>query len=165
MCRLVLFLIISVIFLFSRGDALKSRISLRPLAYRRLSSGVYSTATESPADVSIEENVIKITPKAMKHISELKAKMNDGKNCLRMGVKAGGCSGMSYVMDFCSEAEITADDHIEEYDSIKCVVDPKSLLYLYGLQLDYSDELIGGGFKFSNPNAETSCGCGKSFGV
>jgi Fe-S cluster assembly iron-binding protein IscA len=136
-------LTISVIFLVSRGDALKSRISLRPLAYRRLSSGVYSTATESPADVSIEENVIKITPKAMKHISELKAKMNDGKNCLRMGVKAGGCSGMSYVM----------------------VVDPKSLLYLYGLQLDYSDELIGGGFKFSNPNAETSCGCGKSFGV
>ena len=47
----------------------------------------------------------------------------------------------------------------------RCAVDPKSLLYLYGLQLDYSDELIGGGFKFSNPNAETSCGCGKSFGV
>lgn len=47
----------------------------------------------------------------------------------------------------------------------RCVVDPKSLLFLFGLQLDYSDELIGGGFKFVNPNAETSCGCGKSFGV
>jgi len=51
-------------------------------------------------------------------------------------------------------------------DSVfRCAVDPKSLLFLYGLKLDYSPELIGGGFKFSNPNAETSCGCGKSFGV
>ena len=85
--------------------------------------------------------------------------------CLRMGVRAGGCSGMSYVMDFISEKDVTSDDHIEEYDGIKCVVDPKSLMFLFGLQLDYSDEFIGGGFKFQNPNAETSCGCGKSFGV
>lgn len=144
--------------------ALRSKGSLRPTAYRRVTGGIFSTATE-PADVSVEEKVIKITPKAMQHIGELKTKMSDGKNYLRMGVKAGGCSGMSYVMDFCCESDITTDDHIEEYDSIKCVVDPKSMLYLYGLQLDYSDELIGGGFKFSNPNAETSCGCGKSFGV
>jgi len=82
-----------------------------------------------------------------------------------MGVRAGGCSGMSYVMDFISVNDVTGDDHIEEYDGIKCVVDPKSLMFLYGLQLDYSDELIGGGFKFQNPNAESSCGCGKSFGV
>lgn len=82
-----------------------------------------------------------------------------------MGVKSGGCSGMSYVMDIIEPSSVNEDDLIETFDGIKCVVDPKSLLYLYGLKLDYSDELIGGGFKFTNPNAESSCGCGKSFGV
>lgn len=54
---------------------------------------------------------------------------------------------------------------VEEYEGFKCVIDPKSVLYLYGLELDFSDALIGGGFQFQNPNAESSCGCGKSFGV
>lgn len=87
---------------------------------------------------------------------------------LRMGVRSGGCSGMSYVMDFCTEESINMEeDQIDIYsqDKIKCVVDSKSMLYLYGLQLDYSTQLIGGGFKFYNPNAEKSCGCGSSFGV
>lgn len=86
---------------------------------------------------------------------------------LRMGVRNGGCSGLSYVMDFSTESEIQDDDEVDKYDveGIQCVVDAKSLLYLYGLELDYSDELIGGGFKFFNPNAEDSCGCGSSFGV
>ena len=126
---------------------------------------LYSMVAETPTIDEIEEKVIIITSKAMIHIKELRTKMNDGKTCLRMGVKSGGCSGMSYVMDFITEDEIIEDDHIEMCDEIKCAVDPKSLLYLYGLQLDYSDELIGGGFKFSNPNAESACGCGKSFGV
>lgn len=63
------------------------------------------------------------------------------------------------------QEEITEDDMVEEYDGFKCVIDPKSVLYLYGLELDFSDALIGGGFQFQNPNAESSCGCGKSFGV
>lgn len=113
---------------------------------------MFSTVTETPADV--EEKIIIITPKAMAHISDLKVKQ--GLGTLRMGVRSGGCSGMSYVMDFILDDQITDDDHIEAYGDVKCVVDPKSLLYLYGLQLDYSDELIGGGFKFSNPNAETA---------
>ncbi|GMI46757.1 hypothetical protein TrCOL_g1702 [Triparma columacea] len=85
-----------------------------------------------------------------------------------MGVRSGGCSGLSYVMDFVSADEITEDDVVDLYDelpSLRCVVDPKSMLYLFGMELDYSDELIGGGFQFFNPNAEESCGCGKSFGV
>eukprot|EP01041_Mallomonas_annulata_P000911 gene911-1767_t len=115
---------------------------------------------------AIEERVIKITPSAMDHLMSLKTKQNNGKELLlRMGVRAGGCSGMSYIMDVIDESQVTEDDHIETYQGIRCAVDPKSLLFLYGLQLDYSHELIGGGFKFSNPNAETSCGCGKSFGV
>ncbi|EEC45780.1 predicted protein, partial [Phaeodactylum tricornutum CCAP 1055/1] len=86
---------------------------------------------------------------------------------LRMGVRSGGCSGMSYVMDFAKAADIQEDDQVDEYmsDRIQCVVDSKSMLYLYGLELDYSNELIGGGFQFFNPNAEESCGCGSSFGV
>jgi iron-sulfur cluster assembly protein len=115
-------------------------------------------------EAEAEEKVLVITPKAMDHLAFLKSKQESGM-ILRMGVRAGGCSGMSYVMDFVKEGEITDDDHVEEYDGIRCVVDPKSLLFIYGMKLDYSDELIGGGFKFSNPNAETSCGCGKSFGV
>jgi iron-sulfur cluster assembly protein len=121
-------------------------------------------STMENIDSKSEERAIFITPNAMNHLKHLTEKVGSN-NCLRMGVKAGGCSGMSYVMDFISDTDLNVDDYIEEYDGIKCAMDPKSLLYLYGLQLDYSNELIGGGFKFSNPNAETSCGCGKSFGV
>ncbi|KAL7552897.1 hypothetical protein ACHAWF_016146 [Thalassiosira exigua] len=123
-----------------------------------------------------EDAVIQIKPRAMARLVELKEKRDaDPKNpidpatplVLRMGVRNGGCSGMSYVMDFSSEDEIGEEDEVDRYDGegIRCVVDAKSLLYLYGLELDYSDDLIGGGFKFFNPNAEESCGCGSSFGV
>ena len=111
------------------------------------------------------EKVIVITDKAMLQLNALRANKGGEECVLRMGVRAGGCSGMSYVMDLIQLSDISEDDHVEEYNGFKCAVDPKSLMFLYGLQLDYSDELIGGGFKFSNPNAETNCGCGKSFNV
>jgi iron-sulfur cluster assembly protein len=106
----------------------------------------------------------------MSRLVELKSKRevpDDDPLILRMGVRNGGCSGLSYVMDFSTADEITDEDEVDEYmtEGIRCVVDAKSVLYLYGLELDYSDELIGGGFKFFNPNAEESCGCGSSFGV
>ena len=85
--------------------------------------------------------------------------------CLRVGVRQGGCSGMSYMMDFEDTSKITPDDEVFDYDGFKIVSDRKSLLYLYGLMLDYSDAMIGGGFQFTNPNANQTCGCGKSFGV
>lgn len=114
-----------------------------------------------------EDAVVMIKPKAMKRLRELKVKQNDDELILRMGVRNGGCSGLSYVMDFSTADAIEEDDAVDEYpnEKIKCVVDAKSMLYLYGLELDYSEELIGGGFKFFNPNAEESCGCGSSFGV
>lgn len=93
------------------------------------------------------------------------SKSNGEQLVLRMGVKSGGCSGMSYFMDFESQENVTSDDNVMDMDGIKLVCDPKSLLYLFGMQLDYSDALIGGGFQFQNPNAESTCGCGKSFGV
>jgi len=79
--------------------------------------------------------------------------------------KQGGCSGMSYMMDFEQESQITPQDEVFDYDGFKIVCDRKSILYLYGLMLDYSDAMIGGGFQFTNPNATQTCGCGKSFGV
>jgi iron-sulfur cluster assembly 1 len=114
-----------------------------------------------------EDAVINIKPKAMQRLRELREKEKSDSLVLRMGVRNGGCSGLSYVMDFSNEDEIQEDDVVDEYskEKLKCVVDAKSMLYLYGLELDYSDELIGGGFKFFNPNAEESCGCGSSFGV
>jgi iron-sulfur cluster assembly protein len=135
-----------------------------------------STMLQSSADATIdeidyevpEEAVINIKPKAMKRLRELREKQKDSDSLvLRMGVRNGGCSGLSYVMDFSSEDDIQEDDEVDEYpaEKLKCVVDAKSMLYLYGLELDYSEELIGGGFKFFNPNAEESCGCGSSFGV
>ena len=72
-------------------------------------------------------------------------------------------------MDFTNDSTCSDDDVIDSFPEVdskfRCVVDAKSLLYLYGMELDYSTELIGGGFQFFNPNAEESCGCGKSFGV
>eukprot|EP00751_Fragilariopsis_kerguelensis_P014608 CAMPEP_0170769550 /NCGR_PEP_ID=MMETSP0733-20121128/7034_1 /TAXON_ID=186038 /ORGANISM="Fragilariopsis kerguelensis, Strain L26-C5" /LENGTH=139 /DNA_ID=CAMNT_0011111147 /DNA_START=224 /DNA_END=643 /DNA_ORIENTATION=+ len=137
-----------------------------------LQSSVEDTAVvngdEEIVDYDIPEDaVINIKPKAMKRLRELLIKQKTDSLVLRMGVRNGGCSGLSYVMDFSTEEDISEDDVIDEYseEKLKCVVDTKSMLYLYGLELDYSEELIGGGFKFFNPNAEESCGCGSSFGV
>jgi iron-sulfur cluster assembly protein len=120
-----------------------------------------STLEETDAE---EDNVLVFTDNALKQLDYLQKKQ-DVKMVLRMGVQAGGCSGMTYVMDFIEQGDINDDDHVESYGEVEYAIDPKSLMFLYGMQLDYSDELIGGGFKFENPNAETSCGCGKSFGV
>jgi iron-sulfur cluster assembly protein len=83
-----------------------------------------------------EDNVIILTDKAKSHLLSLK-KSDDGNLYIRMGVKSGGCSGMSYVMDIIKPEEVTEEDHIEMYDDVKCVVDPKSLLFIYGLKLGY----------------------------
>jgi len=102
----------------------------------------------------------------MAQLAHLMDKQGADELHIRMGVRSGGCSGMSYVMDFMEGDQVTEADTVIEYQGgIRCVVDPKSLMFLYGLQLDYSDALIGGGFSFMNPNAESTCGCGKSFGV
>ncbi|KAL3943419.1 MAG: hypothetical protein SGBAC_002501 [Bacillariaceae sp.] len=134
----------------------------------------FSQLQSAPTDVELEvdyevpeDAVVLIKPKAMKRLRELREKEKTDNLILKMGVRNGGCSGLSYVMDFSTEDAIEEDDAVDEYpgEKIKCVVDAKSMLYLYGLELDYSEELIGGGFKFFNPNAEEACGCGSSFGV
>ncbi|QIZ72234.1 iron-sulfur cluster assembly accessory protein [Oxynema aestuarii] len=113
-------------------------------------------ATES------QKRGIILTDAALKQILALQEKQ--GKNlCLRVGVRQGGCSGMSYTMDFDDIANAREDDEIFDYEGFKVLCDRKSLLYVYGMALDYSDALIGGGFQFTNPNATQTCGCGKSF--
>ena len=112
---------------------------------------------------------ILITNDAIEQISNL-LKSQTEKNALRVGVRSGGCSGMSYTMDFIGGDEINVDDKVYDYSlnseqSFQVVCDPKSLLYIYGMQLDFSKELIGGGFNFVNPNASQTCGCGSSFAV
>ena len=110
-----------------------------------------------------------ITAPAMKQLANLMQQQAGG-SVLRVGVRSGGCSGMSYTMDFIGESDIRDDDETYTYEpadapSFRVVCDPKSLLYIYGMQLDFSTELIGGGFNFTNPNATQTCGCGSSFAV
>lgn len=82
---------------------------------------------------------------------------------LRVGVKGGGCSGFSYILDL-TENQKETDEVIEQH-GVKLICDPKSLLYLGGTTIDFKDEIMGRGFVFTNPNATTTCGCGSSFAV
>jgi len=112
---------------------------------------------------------ILITAPAMKQLATLLSQQGEAK-VLRVGVRSGGCSGMSYTMDFIDAAAIRDDDEVYAYEPqsgppFRVVCDPKRLLYIYGLQLDFSTALIGGGFNFTNPNATQTCGCGSSFAV
>ena len=89
---------------------------------------------------------------------------NRGKGVgLRLGVKTTGCSGMAYTMEFADQIEDT-DTVFEDHD-LKIIIDPKSLVYLDGTELDYGKEGLNEGFKFTNPNESARCGCGESFTV
>jgi iron-sulfur cluster assembly protein len=111
-----------------------------------------------------QQRGIQLSEAALQHILFLRDRQGQDL-CLRVGVRQGGCSGMSYMMDFEDISQARADDEVFEYEGFKIICDRKSMLYLYGLQLDYSNAMIGGGFQFTNPNANQTCGCGKSFGV
>lgn len=108
--------------------------------------------------------MLQVTDIAKKKIAEMKNSegFNQSAN-LRVSVKGGGCSGLMYDLSF---DENTDDkDHVFEDQGVKILVDKKSLLYLLGTTLDFSDGLNGKGFQFINPNASRTCGCGESFAV
>src|SRR6266487_1678138 len=112
------------------------------------------------------ENGIYITDKAKQKVSELMQEAghgNDSSYFVRVGVAGGGCSGLSYKLDFDNEQKPT--DQVFENNGVKIVTDLKSFLYLVNTTLDFSDGLNGKGFHFINPNASRTCGCGESFAV
>ena len=110
------------------------------------------------------ESEIKISDKAVKEIKKI---MDENKIApefgLRIGVKGGGCSGLTYTLGF--DPEMREGDMVIEQNGVKLFIDGKSVFYLAGTELDFSDGLNGKGFIFNNPNATKSCGCGESFGV
>jgi iron-sulfur cluster assembly protein len=110
--------------------------------------------------------MITVSQKALQHIIELmmESGITPDSHHLRVGVKGGGCSGLSYVMDFDTTIEST-DETVEIDGGLKVVIDRKSVLYLYGTELNYSDGLNGKGFQWENPNASRTCGCGESFSL
>ena len=99
-------------------------------------------------------------------ISEIKRLMNepgfDATQCLRVGVKGGGCSGMSYVLGFDAKKE---NDSVYDFEGLIFIMDKAHEMYLYGMEIDWQNGLNNRGFTFKNPNASTTCGCGSSFGV
>ena len=128
-----------------------------------------SPGTDELTHTAVDGKGILITQTAMQQLARLCKEQGEDK-LLRVGVRSGGCSGMSYTMDFVDSSDINNADEMYEYTSpdgedFKVVCDPKSILYIYGMQLDFSTDLIGGGFNFTNPNATQTCGCGSSFAV
>lgn len=104
---------------------------------------------------------VQMTPVALKRVKELMESQGLQHAFLRMGVKGGGCSGLSYNLEF--DTELGKFDKQFDVDGIKVVVDAKSYLYVNGSTLDYVAQGLTGGFTFLNPNAKSSCGCGTSF--
>lgn len=108
--------------------------------------------------------MITITERAIKEVSRIIDEQSLGNaTVLRVGVKGGGCSGFSYTLGF--DDKVSDVDQVFETNGVRMAVDPKSFLYLSGTELDFEESLMGRGFKFGNPNASKSCGCGESFSV
>lgn len=110
-----------------------------------------------------QDQAVILTATAAKEIKSIieQQELDLEKVRLRVGVKGGGCSGFSYLLDL-TETQKDSDEVFEQH-GIKIIIDPKSLLYLGGVMVDFKDELMGRGFVFNNPNATSSCGCGSSF--
>jgi iron-sulfur cluster assembly protein len=111
----------------------------------------------------MNNELVQISDKALQQIKAIFAQEKPGENTgLRLAVIGGGCSGLSYKIEF---GEIKDKDNILEMEGVKVLIDPKSSIYLKGITLDFKDGLNGKGFVFDNPNAKNTCGCGESFSV
>jgi iron-sulfur cluster assembly protein len=115
------------------------------------------------AEITTELGDLTVTEKAISEIKKIMTenKLTNDTHGLRLGVKGGGCSGLVYSLAF--DENTRENDHIIEFDGVRLLIDPKSLFYLGGTTLDFSDGLQGRGFIFNNPNATRTCGCGSSF--
>jgi iron-sulfur cluster assembly protein len=124
-----------------------------------------STATNPnpavpPAAPTIGKREIEITAAAAEEIAKQRAKRESPDAMIRIGVRGGGCTGFTYVFEWAEQTRPT--DKVFSAHGVSIVVDPKSLVYLGGMQLDFVRGMMGHGFKFNNPNAKGSCGCGES---
>jgi len=106
---------------------------------------------------------IEVSERGAKELSRIMTEQNCQELYLRMSLKGGGCSGFNYHLDFTKEP--TYFDHVFESNGIKVVVDKKSYIFMNGTTLDFSTGLLDRGFRFENPMAKISCGCGTSFGI
>ncbi len=115
-----------------------------------------------PATVHAEEPLLSLTPRAVDAVRQVREKEGfGGEHVLRVAVVGGGCSGFSYQLNFDQASQ--EGDLVVEYDGVRVAVDPTSAQYLQGMEIDFVSSLHGGGFKFSNPKAAQTCGCGSSF--
>lgn len=138
-------------------------VSLSSLESAPAAAVVPAPATALPEGVREgNENLVRLTADAGTKVAALIARERQG-DYLRVAITGGGCNGLSYKMKFVGEPR--RGDILVRTAGARVVVDPKTALYLKGTQLDYSHKMVGGGFKFSNPNAKASCSCGESFSV
>lgn len=114
-------------------------------------------------DNASDEAGVRLTKKAIQMAKQALVKRGTPLAALRLGVRGGGCSGVSYAIEFSDK--VRDRDHIFEFDGLRVIVDPKSLVYLRGAVLDYEVKLMQHGFRFVNPNEKSSCGCGESFAI
>jgi iron-sulfur cluster assembly protein len=112
-------------------------------------------------DTTTPTPVVTLSASAVREVKRLLNVQGITAGGLRLGVKGGGCSGLSYTINF--DEKIGQYDQVYEIEGIKVIVDAKSAIYLQGTQLDFQKDLMGGNFKFVNPNANKTCGCGESF--
>lgn len=120
-----------------------------------------TTPPSSPApEKTISKREIEITEAAAQEIAKQRAKRGNPDARIRIGVRGGGCTGFTYVFEWADEPRPT--DHEFSAYGVSIVVDPKSLVFLGGMQLDFVRGMMGHGFKFNNPNAKGACGCGES---
>lgn len=111
----------------------------------------------------MEQEIFKITDKALQQIKLIAQTDNNGDSKgLRLAVIGGGCSGLSYKIEFSDQKD---KDNVLNFEGVKVLIDPKSVIYLKGIVLDFKDGLNGKGFVFDNPNAKNTCGCGESFTI
>lgn len=119
--------------------------------------------TDNVQNQVLPEGKILVTETAVQEIKKILERQNNPATFLRIGVKGGGCSGLSYVMNL--DSQTGELDRVFDFSGAKVVVDAKALMYLDGLTLDYTGDLLNGAFRFNNPQAKRSCGCGSSFSV
>ncbi|MDP3278786.1 MAG: iron-sulfur cluster assembly accessory protein [Deltaproteobacteria bacterium] len=118
---------------------------------------------EQSAETPAKAMTVELTPKAISMAIDALKRRGTPEAALRLGVKGGGCSGFSYVIEFADKKRTR--DVVFAFEGLEVVVDPKSLVLLAGTTLDYEVKLMHRGFKFVNPNEQAGCGCGESFGV